>query len=100
MEVTTMRFKRPLFGSLALATILIAPSAVSFAPTLNGQEVQIKVRRVYDPWHKDYHRWDEREDRAFRGYFVEYHREYRPYERLKREERRDYWQWRHDHPDR
>jgi len=60
------------------------------------QEVAV---RVYDPGHKDYHNWDEREDHAYRHYLEERHEQYRKYEKLKEKEQRDYWNWRHSHPD-
>ena len=56
--------------------------------------------RVYDAPHGDYHRWNSREDRAYRAYLAERHREYREFRTLNRAEQEEYWQWRHDHPDR
>jgi hypothetical protein len=43
--------------------------------------------------------WDEREDRAYRHYMEERHEQYRKYDKLKEKEQRDYWNWRHSHPD-
>ena len=56
--------------------------------------------RVYDAPHGDYHRWNNREDRAYRAYLAERHREYREFRTLNRGEQEEYWRWRHDHPDR
>jgi hypothetical protein len=56
--------------------------------------------RIYDEPHRDYHRWDSREDRAYREYLRERRREYREFRTLDRREQEEYWQWRHDHPDR
>jgi hypothetical protein len=55
----------------------------------------------YDADHRDYHRWDPDEDRAYRVYWGEAHpREpYREYGRLNGGEQRNYWNWRHGHPD-
>ncbi|HWW87977.1 MAG TPA: hypothetical protein VNZ26_30475 [Vicinamibacterales bacterium] len=55
--------------------------------------------RVYDEPHRDYHRWDAREDRAYRVYLSEQHRNYREFSRLERPEQDQYWAWRHSHPD-
>jgi hypothetical protein len=55
--------------------------------------------RVYDEPHRDYHRWDAREERAYRVYLGEQHREYREFGRLERREQDEYWAWRHGHPD-
>ena len=55
--------------------------------------------RVYDSYHSDYHYWNDREDRAYRRYLSERHEEYRELSKRKAEEQRDYWNWRHEHPD-
>ena len=54
--------------------------------------------RVYDGPHRDYHRWDGREERAYRVYLVEQHREYREFGRLEPRDQEEYWAWRHNHP--
>jgi hypothetical protein len=57
--------------------------------------------RYYDADHRDYHRWDDDEDRAYRVYWGEAHPRdpYRAYGRLNPGEQREYWEWRHGHPD-
>jgi hypothetical protein len=57
--------------------------------------------RVYDTEHSDYHRWDAGEDRAYRAYWTENHGRdpYRDYAKLNDREQKDYWNWRHSHPD-
>ena len=56
--------------------------------------------RVYDSRHRDYHNWDDHEDRAYRSYMVERHRPYRSYNEQRARDQRNYWKWRHQHPDR
>jgi hypothetical protein len=56
--------------------------------------------RYYDEYHSDYHNWNDGEDRAYRAWLAERRWEYREYARLNRDEQRDYWRWRHDHPGR
>ena len=75
-------------GILALA--ILAPTAIS------GCAARM---RIYDEDHHDYHRWDDREDRTYRQYLGERHEEYREFAKLGPEEQRDYWNWRHNHPD-
>jgi len=57
--------------------------------------------RYYDADHRDYHRWDAGEDRAYRDYWRERHEheDYRDYSRLNGDQQRDYWNWRHGHQD-
>ena len=54
-------------------------------------------RRVYDREHRDYHSWNDREDSTYRRWLEERHEGYRDFNRLKRREQRDYWNWRHSH---
>lgn len=56
--------------------------------------------RYYDEYHSDYHTWNNGEVGAYRVWIGERHYEYRDYNRLSREQQRDYWNWRHDHPGR
>jgi len=83
-------------GSLLLAGAIFAPTAIMSAP-LPQEGIQV---RVYDSHHRDYHNWDDREDHAYRGYLVEHHRSYRAYDQQRARDQRNYWKWRHQHPDR
>jgi hypothetical protein len=75
-------------GHLLIATALLAPLAAS------GCAAHV---RYYDEYHSDYHHWDDREDRAYRVWLGERRYEWREFNRLNRDEQRDYWRWRHDH---
>jgi hypothetical protein len=79
---------RLLVGGLLLGA-LITPAAVQ----ADGD------RRYYDREGKDYHTWNSHEDHAYRVYLGEQHREYREFPRATVVERRDYYRWRHVHPD-
>jgi hypothetical protein len=81
--------------SLLLASAIAAPAAIVAEPKPQDG-VQI---RVYDRDHRDYHNWDDHEDRAYRGYLTEQHRSYRDYNRQHARVQRHYWNWRHTHPD-
>lgn len=83
-------------GSFILAAALVTP-AVAFAAA-PAQDASVSVR-VYDPVHKDYHNWDDREDKAYRQYLTEQHIKYRDYKHATASRQRAYWKWRHDHPD-
>jgi hypothetical protein len=78
------------FASLILALAFIASMA----------SIGCAVR-YYDADHRDYHRWDADEDRAYHAYWGEAHPRdpYRDYGRMNPGEQRDYWNWRHGHPD-
>ena len=93
-----------MWGSFLLTAALAAPVVVRAASVPAGQDEHRDDhdkdnKRVYDRDHKDYHNWDANEDRRYREYLKEKHREYRPFVELKVEEQSEYWNWRHSHPD-
>ena len=53
--------------------------------------------RAYDPYYRDYHRWDRHEDAYYQQWTFETHRPRVDYRRLNRYEQREYWTWRHNH---
>jgi hypothetical protein len=87
-------------NSLFLAAVLLAP-VVSLANAENQEDRHSTVVQVryYDRDHRDFHYWDDREDRAYRRYLVEQHRAYLKFERADISVHRHYWNWRHSHPD-
>ena len=82
-------------GAIFLATALTAPIAVIAAP---APQAAVQVR-VYDAEHKDYHNWDDHENAAWGRFLVENHRKDHEYVKANAKEQREYWNWRHSHPD-
>jgi hypothetical protein len=58
-----------------------------------------ETQRYYDPTYKEYHNWNANEDRAYRMYLEQNHRDYAEFPKTKTTEQTEYWKWRHDHPD-
>ena len=86
---------RKFLGGLLLSGIIAMP--VVMVPTIARADDH--PQRYYDADRKDYHEWNENEDRAWRGYLKERRREYREFGKASKREQREYWRWRHDHPD-
>ena len=90
-------------ASLFLTAAFLAPmGAFAMASPQDDRdherhEERERERRVYDPYHKDYHNWDQREDQVYRGWLDTRHAVYVDYEHLKRRDQRAYWNWRHEH---
>src|SRR5690349_15356096 len=82
-----------LIGGLVLTAALIAPLTVQ----ANDRDHQDN-RRYYDRDARDYHQWDNNEDRAYRAYLQNQHREYVQFHRVNRGRQRQYFKWRHEHP--
>ena len=80
-------------GALVLSTTLISP-VIARDYDANHQE-----KRYYDRGGKDYHTWNDNEDRAYRSYLQEQHRDYRDFNKVKRSQQQQYFTWRHQHPD-
>ena len=86
-----MRPLRRFLECLVLASALLAPAVLSI-----GCAARV---RVYDQYHGDWHQWNGNEDRAYRSYLNDHHEQYRDFGKQSADEQRDYWNWRHDHPD-
>jgi hypothetical protein len=83
---------RRFLGALMLSGVLMAPLAIQ-------SKAQVQVR-VYDRDHRDYHQWNDSENRAYRHWLTEErHRQWHEYNKASRSEQRDYWRWRHEHQD-
>jgi hypothetical protein len=91
-----MRSKYGSIASLLLATGLVVPVAVIAVP--RPQEASVQVR-VYDKGHKDYHNWDDNENRAWGQFLGENHKDHHEYSKSNKKEQSEYWNWRHEHPD-
>lgn len=58
------------------------------------------TKRYYDKDKRDYHVWNENEDRAYRHWLQEERRQaYHPWQKSRAAEQREYWRWRHEHQD-
>jgi hypothetical protein len=83
-------------ASLFLTAALAAPVSMMAVPVPQEAGVQI---RVYDKGHKDYHNWDDHENRAWGQYLTENHRSSHEFSKANKKEQSNYWKWRHNHPD-
>jgi hypothetical protein len=91
---------RYLFSTFFLTAALAATASISSAATPQDNERRDDNRvRYYDRDHRDYHNWDDNEDRSYRVYLGERHREYHPFVEVNHRQQRAYWNWRHSHPD-
>jgi hypothetical protein len=57
--------------------------------------------RAYDPYYTDYHDWNANEEVYYQRWARETNRDpHRDFRRLRPEEQKEYWTWRHNHGDR
>jgi hypothetical protein len=78
-----------------LHTILLGAALIA---TL-GLRADDHPKRYYDREHKDYHEWNDREQQSYQRYRDEKHIGNHEWQRAPKPEQRDYWKWRHEHPD-
>jgi hypothetical protein len=86
--------------SAVLMTVSIALAAPAGVLAAQHHATTTATRRIYDPYRRDYHRWTQSEERAYRAYLAEQHRTYLSYQRQRAAERRAYWHWRHEREER
>jgi hypothetical protein len=82
--------------TLFLTAAIAAPGSLMAMPV---PQVGVQVR-VYDKDHKDYHNWDDNENRAWGQYLTENHRNSHEFAKANKKEQSQYWKWCHNHPDR
>ena len=83
-------------ASLFLTAALAAPLSIMAFPI--PQEARAQVR-VYDSAHKDYHNWNDNENRAWGQYVTENNKKPHEFKQAPKKEQSQYWNWRHTHPD-
>jgi hypothetical protein len=96
LEDYNMHLAHRCIASLFLTATLVAPVSIMAAPVPQEARVQI---RVYDRQHKDYHNWDDNENRAWGQYLTENHRNSHEFSKANKREQARYWNYRHSHPD-
>jgi hypothetical protein len=88
-----------ILSSMLLMGALAAPLALQAQDRddKHDRDDRAKNQRVYDRNHKDYHAWNDDEDRNYRQWYTQKYngREYREYNRLNKKDQAAYWNWRH-----
>jgi len=87
------RYLTALFLSAALA------GSVSLRADEHEHHSDKHNKRYYDRDARDYHEWNEHENKLYRQYQKENRKREREFAKLNRKEREEYFRWRHHHPD-
>jgi hypothetical protein len=96
LEDYNMHVSYRYLASLFLTAALAAPVAIMAAPVPQDAKVQV---RVYDKDHKDYHEWNDNENRAWDRCLGENHDKSYEFSKANEKQQSEYWNWRHAHPD-
>jgi len=87
-----------ILGGLVVGLAMLAP-VVSRADERPYNKRYYNNKRYYDREGRDYHVWNEAEDRAYRFYLNDQHLPYREWRTVKGPDQAAYFRWRHTHPD-
>jgi hypothetical protein len=82
-------------AALLLAVSLTAPLVMAD----DHDKQRYDNKRYYDKSHKDYHQWNENENRSYGLYLNEKHMQVHVWKKARPTEQQQYWKWRHEHPD-
>jgi hypothetical protein len=96
LEEQNMHLAHRYIASLFLTAALTGPVSIMAVPLPQEAHDQ---NRVYDKDHKDYHNWDDNENRAWGQFLTENHRKSHEFSKANKKEQSEYWNWRHAHPD-
>ena len=90
-------------AAFLLGSVLVAPVGLraqdETRKTTTTTTTTTETQRYYDPVVKDYHEWSDTEDRSYRIYLKDRHRDYVEFQKMKPKEQKEYFKWRHGHPD-
>src|SRR5260370_2169078 len=91
-----------LLGGLMLGAALMAPVALKAQEeskkTTTTTTTTTETKRIYDPVEKDYHVWNDQEDRAYRIYLQEIRRDDVEVPKGKTTDQTEHGRRRHGHP--
>jgi hypothetical protein len=89
-----------ILGALLLGMALTAPIVVRADDDDHPYNKRYyNNRRYFDKDGRDYHVWNDHEDRAYRFYLNDQHLAYREWRTVKGPDQTAYFRWRHTHPD-
>jgi hypothetical protein len=89
---------RNLIGSSLFVAMLVLPLTAA-ADDHDHNKRDNQSQRYYDSNHKDYHQWNDQEQREYDRYLDENHRKHEDFGRTSKREQQNYWKWRHQHGD-
>jgi hypothetical protein len=85
-----MRSKISKFGPALLFAVLLSPLLHT------GCAARVESGyRVYDPYYRDYHVWNDQEAGYYNRWVTENHRNNQDFRKLSKPDQKQYWDWRH-----
>ena len=82
-----------------MALFISAALAGSVSVRADEHQSDNQTKRYYDKGGRDYHQWNQHEDQVYHQYVTDNHKRDRDFAKTNSSEKKDYFKWRHDHPD-
>jgi hypothetical protein len=82
-----------------MALFISAALAGSVSVRADEHQSDNQTKRYYDKGGHDYHQWNQHEDQVYHQYVTDNHKRDRDFAKTNGSEKKDYFKWRHDHPD-
>jgi hypothetical protein len=86
-----MRTSSKWLGTLLLSSVLVAPAVIAGCSD--------RVVTYHDPYYNDDHVWDAHETVYYTQWEHETHRDHKDFKVRTTDEQKEYYTWRHGHPD-
>jgi len=90
---------QPMLNSKRCLRSLLMVASLTTSVIITSCAARVGVGyRVYDPYYRDYHAWDDHETVYYNQWAGETHRDaHRDFRKLNKGEQKEYWNWRHSH---
>ena len=85
--------------TLVLLTLTLGAGVPAMQADDHRDRDRDRAPRYYDRDRRDWHEWNENEERAYRYYLQQQHLREMEWRRANRRRQMEYWRWRHNHPD-
>jgi len=87
--------EEPLRGKQKFQSMILV---IAFGVAILTSCAEHHYYRAYDPYHNDYHAWDNHETVYYQRWALETHHDpHHNYRKLNHDEQKQYWNWRHQH---
>jgi hypothetical protein len=81
-------------------TVLFLSAALAGSVSMRADDHRSdQPKQYYDKEGRDYHEWNQHEDQVYHQYLTDNHKKDRDFAKTTGGEKKDYFKWRHDHPD-
>lgn len=86
-----------IISSVLLGVAMMSPIALRAQDGDHHHGEAAHQQRYYDKQGKDWHNWDDNQNKMYQRYVEENHRQNRDFAKLSKKQQNDYFRWQHQH---